>query len=144
MPIRVLFLCTGNSARSIIAEALLRQLGGGAFEAHSAGTHPKGVSPLTLRALAEAGIDAAGARSQHVDEYVDQRFDYVITVCDQAAEACPVFTGAAQRLHWSFPDPAAAQGGEAERLAAFRETVRGMRERVAEFVAEAKLAAETP
>ena len=92
-PIRVLFVCTGNSARSIMAEALLRQRGGAAFEVHSAGTEPKGVNPLTLRVLAEAGIDASCARSKSVDEFLGQPFDYVVTVCDQARQACPVFPG---------------------------------------------------
>ena len=105
-PIRVLFVCTGNSARSLMAEALLRHLGGGAFEVHSAGTEPKGVNPLTLQVLAEAGIDASWARSKSVSEYLGQRFDYVVTVCDQARQVCPVFPGVHQSLHWGYEDPA--------------------------------------
>ena len=92
-PIRVLFVCTGNSARSVMAEALLRQHGGDAFEVHSAGTDPMGVNPLTLRVLTEAGIDASWARSKSVDEFLSQPFDYVVTVCDQARQNCPVVPG---------------------------------------------------
>ncbi|MBI5285102.1 MAG: arsenate reductase ArsC [Chloroflexi bacterium] len=132
--IRVLFLCTGNSARSIIGAALLRQIGGDAFDVHSAGTAPKGINPCTVRVLAAAGIDASGERSKHVSEYDGQAFDYVITVCDDAAEQCPVFPGAPQRLHWSLPDPAAVTGADAGKLAAFERTLRDLRERVEAFV----------
>ena len=137
-PLRVLFLCTGNSARSVIAEALLGQAGGDAFDAHSAGTHPKGINPFTVRVLAEAGIDTAGFRSKDVAELAAQAFDYVITVCDDAAEECPVFPGLTQRLHWSFPDPAAVSGPDDVKLAAFRATVAGMRERIAAFLMDIK------
>src|SRR5205809_7672467 len=92
-PIRVLVVCTGNSARSLMAEALLRHHGGAAFEVHSAGTEPGGINPLTMRTLALAGIDASWARSKSVDEYLGQRFDYVVTVCGQARQSCPVFPG---------------------------------------------------
>ena len=119
-PIRVLFVCTGNSCRSIMAEALLRKHGGADFDVHSAGTHPKGLNPRTTRLLAEVGIDAPWARSKSVDEYIGQPFDYVITVCDNANESCPIFPGNTERIHWSFPDPAAIEGSETERLAAFR------------------------
>jgi arsenate reductase len=132
--VRVLFLCTGNSARSQIAEALLKDVGGPDFEVYSAGTRPKGVNPLTLRVLQERGLDTSGLRSKSLDEFTGQRFDYVVTVCDAAAEECPFFPGAARQLHWSFPDPAAVEGTEEERLTAFRETERGMRERVQDFV----------
>jgi arsenate reductase len=132
---RVLFLCTGNSARSLIAEALLRQLAPEVFDVTSAGTHPKGVNPYTLRVLREAGIDSAGLSSQGVERFTERQFDYVITVCDDAAEACPVFPGNAQRLHWSFPDPAAV-ADENERLAAFRRTLEGMRARIETFIAD--------
>jgi arsenate reductase len=132
---RVLVLCTGNSARSVIAEALLRECAGGAFEVQSAGTHPKGINPFTTRVLVEERIPLEGFRSKSVDEFAGQHFDYVITVCDSAAEECPVFPGAPVRLHWSFPDPAAVGGSEDEKLAAFRDTVRGMRGRVQQFVA---------
>ena len=136
-PIRVLFICTGNSARSQMAEALLRRLGGPAFEAYSAGTEPKGVHPLTLRVLGAAGIDAGGARSKSVSEFVEQSFDYVVTVCDQARESCPVFTGARVSLHWGFEDPAAATGTEEERLAVFERVLGEIAERVRAFVPDA-------
>jgi arsenate reductase (thioredoxin) len=118
-PIRVLFVCTGNSARSQMAEAILRQIGRGAFETFSAGTDPRGVNPLTVRALANAGIDVSGARSKSVTEFLGQSFDYVVTVCDRARETCPVFSGGAESLHWGFDDPADATGSESERLAVF-------------------------
>ena len=118
--IRVLFLCTGNSARSQMAEYLLRALGKDAFEVWSAGTLPVGVNPLTIEVLAEAGIDASGARSKSLDEFLGQSFDYVITVCDKAKDQCPVFPGDARRIHWGFEDPAAAEGTAEERLAVFR------------------------
>jgi len=136
--IRVLFLCTGNSARSIIGAALLEQIGGDAFDVHSAGTQPKGVNPYTLRVLAQAGVDASGERSKHVSEYESQSFDYVITVCDAAAEQCPLFPGAPARIHWSFTDPAALEGTDDEKLAAFRRTLREMQARVSTFVAVAR------
>ena len=132
--IRVLFVCTGNSARSVMAEALLRTRGGTAFEVNSAGTEPKGVNPLTVRVLAEAGIDASFARSKSVSEFLDQPFDYVVTVCDQARQACPVFPGGRERLHWDFEDPAAVQGSDDERIAAFRATLEGLRPKVDEFI----------
>ena len=119
-PIRVLIVCTHNSARSQMAEALLRHLGGDQFEVYSAGTEPGYVQPLAIKAMAEVGIDISQARSKHVNEFIDQTFDYVITVCDRARETCPVFPGEPQRIHWSFPDPAAVEGTEEERLRAFR------------------------
>lgn len=119
-PLRVLILCTGNSARSQMAEALLRLRGGKRFEVYSAGTEPKGLNPLSVEALAELGVDIAGARSKGVEEFLAQSFDYVITVCDHANETCPVFPGAARRLHWSFEDPAAATGSHDQKLALFR------------------------
>ena len=133
-PIRVLFVCTGNSARSVMAEALLRSKGGDRFEVHSAGTEPKGVNPLTLRALAEAGIDASWARSKSVTEYLGQRFDYVVTVCDQARQVCPVFPGVHQSLHWGYEDPAEATGPDEERLAVFRRVLILMGERINQFI----------
>lgn len=130
MPVSVLFVCTGNSARSQMAEALLGQLGGGRFEAASAGTHPKEVHPLTVRVLAEVGIDWSAAGSKSVEEFLGRPFDRVVTVCDQARESCPVFPGARATLHWSLEDPAAAPGSEEERLAVFR----GVRDEIAERV----------
>ena len=117
---RVLILCTGNSARPQIAEGLLRTLSGERFEIFSAGIKPSSINPLAIAAMNERGIDIRSQRSKHLNEYLDQPFDYVITVCDNAAETCPIFPGAARRIHWSFPDPAAVQGSESERLAAFR------------------------
>ncbi len=117
---RVLILCTGNSARSQMAEGLLRHLAGKQLEVVSAGSAPSHVNPLAIQVMRERGIDISHHRSKHVSEFADQPFDVVITVCDQAAETCPVFPGRAQRIHWSFPDPARAEGSEQERLAAFR------------------------
>ena len=133
-PIRVLFVCTGNSARSVMAEALLRRHGGPDFEVYSAGTEPKGINPLTLRTLEAAGIDASWARSKSVTEFLGQRFDYVITVCDQARQSCPVFPGVHESLHWGYEDPAAAEGTEEERLAVFRRVFIGLGERIQQFV----------
>jgi arsenate reductase len=131
--IRVLFVCTGNSARSVMAEALLRHHGGDAFEVYSAGTEPKGINPLTLRVLAEAGIDASRARSKSVDEFRGQSFDYVVTVCDQARQVCPVFPGVHESLHWGYEDPAEAQGSDEERLAVFRRVMIQLGERIRQF-----------
>ena len=136
--IEVLFVCTANSARSVIAEYLLNHLGSKDFHARSAGTAAQGIHELTVRALAEVGIDASGARSRQVDEYLGTPFDYVITVCDSAAEACPVFPGGGKRLHWSFADPAAVTGTEELRLEAFRATVRAMRDRIEELMHAAR------
>ena len=136
MATRVLFVCTGNSARSQIAEALLRERGGEAFEARSAGSDPAGLHPLTARVLAEDGIDAGGAESTHVDACAGEAWDYVVTVCDRAREACPAFPHAGEQRHWSLDDPAAAGGGEAERMAAFRATRDEVRARIDAFVRE--------
>jgi arsenate reductase len=132
-PIRVLFVCTGNSARSVMAEALLRHHGGDRFEVYSAGTVPKGMNPLTLKVLAEAGIDASWARSKSVNEFLGQSFDYVVTVCDQARQVCPVFPGVHESLHWGYEDPAEAMGTEEERLAVFRRVFIQIGERVRQF-----------
>ena len=133
-PIRVLFVCTGNSARSVMAEAHLRQHGGPAFAVHSAGTDPRGINPLTLKVLAETGIDASWARSKSVTEFLGQSFDVVITVCDEARQVCPVFPGAASTLHWGCEDPAAATGTNEERLAVFRRVFIQLGERVRHFI----------
>lgn len=127
---RVLFLCTHNSARSQMAEALLRHMAGRRCEAYSAGTEATYVRPLAVRVMAELGIDIAGQHSKTLDRFRAERFDVVITVCDQANEACPVFPGAASRLHWSFPDPARATGSEGEQLAAYRVVRDAIRDRV--------------
>jgi arsenate reductase len=136
--IRVLVICTGNSARSVMAEALIRKYGGSDFEVHSAGTEPKGINPLTERVLDEAGIDHSWARSKSVNEFLGQHFDYVITVCDQARQACPVFPGVHETLHWGYEDPAAVEGTEEERLRAFRSTLTMMAGRIQSFIALAK------
>ncbi len=133
-PIRVLFVCTGNSCRSIMAEALLRRHGGPDFDVHSAGTDPKGLNPRTMRLLADAGIDASWARSKSVDEYLGQPFDYVITVCDQARQVCPVFPGAQESLHWGYEDPAEATGTEDEIMAVYRRTYTLIGERINQFI----------
>lgn len=117
---RVLILCTGNSARSQMAEGLLRHDAGERFEVESAGTKPSFVRPEAIAVLRELGIDISHHRSKHVDEFAGQDFDYVITVCDNARESCPVYFGKAQKLHRDFEDPAALVGSEEERLAAFR------------------------
>lgn len=118
-PSRVLVVCTHNSARSQMAEALLRWLGGPRFEVQSAGTAPTRDNPHAIAAMATLGLDITAARSKHVDEFVGQSFDYVITVCDDAQEQCPVSPGDTQRIHWSFPDPSAVQGTAEERQHAF-------------------------
>ncbi len=137
-PIRVLFVCTGNSARSQISEALLGRLGGDDFEVRSAGTEPGGVNPYTVRALAEVGIDWSGARSKSVTEFVGQPWDYVITVCDRARQTCPVFPGEHESLHWGLDDPAAIEGTDAEKLEAFRRTVMEVTVRLRPFVEVAR------
>ena len=136
--IRVLVVCTGNSARSILAEALLRHHGGADFEVHSAGTEPKGINPLTERVLDEARLDHSWARSKSVSEYLGQTFDYVITVCDPARQTCPVFPGVHETLHWGYEDPAAVEGAEEKRLAAFRSTLTLMASRIQTFITLAK------
>jgi arsenate reductase len=133
-PLRVLFVCTGNSARSIMAEVLLRRHGGADFEVFSAGTEPRGVNPLTVRVLEEAGLPTEGLHSQSVRDFLGQEFDYVVTVCDQAREACPVFPGSHRSLHWGYDDPAAATGTEEERVAAFRTVFTQLGSRIALFV----------
>jgi len=117
---RVLILCTGNSARSQMAEGLLRHDAGDRFTVESAGTKPGVVRPEAIMVMTEVGIDITSHRSKHVDEFADQHFDYVLTVCDNAKESCPVFFGKATRLHHSFNDPAAVEGSEEKRLAAVR------------------------
>lgn len=131
---RVLFLCVGNSARSQIAEAFLRHQAGDRYEAHSAGSAPKGLHPLTVKVMAEAGIDLSGAASTHLEAYLGQPFERVVTTCAEAEEACPVWPGAGV-LHWRFDDPAAAPGSEAERLEAFRRVRDQIRKRVNDFLA---------
>jgi protein-tyrosine-phosphatase/DNA-binding transcriptional ArsR family regulator len=116
-PVRILFLCTHNSARSQIAEALARQLGGGQVEAFSAGNQPTHLHPMTVETLHEIGIDPQGHTSKLMDQFVDQEFDYVITVCDRARESCPTFPGDPVQIHWSFLDPAAIDDEGTQRQA---------------------------
>lgn len=132
--IRVLFVCTGNSARSILAEALLRHVGRSAFSVISAGTHPSGVHPLAVRVLVESGVSVEGLRSKSIADLADESFDYVITLCDDARAICPVFPGADQSLHWGYPDPSIVTGTDAERLAAFQRVAVLLAERVRQFV----------
>ena len=133
---RVLFLCTHNSARSQMAEALLRALAGEKFETFSAGTEKTRVHPLAIEAMSELGVDMSSHRSKTLDEYTGSTFGYVITVCDRANESCPIFPGGAKRIHWSFDDPSAATGNDEQRLAAFRKIRDEIRDRLVVFVAE--------
>jgi arsenate reductase len=116
----VLFLCTGNSARSQMAEGLLRHMARDRFEVASAGVSPRKVKPEAIEVMREIGVDISQQRSKAVDDFVGREFDYVITVCDNANEQCPVFPGNTKRIHWSFDDPAAVEGDELARLAVFR------------------------
>ena len=134
MKTRVLILCTGNSARSQMAEGLLRHMAGDRMEVHSAGTRPGSVRPEAIAVMAELGIDIRGHWSKHVDDFAGQPFDYVITVCDHAKESCPVFPVETHRIHWSFEDPAAATGDEPHRLAEFRRIRDQIAHRLTEFV----------
>jgi arsenate reductase len=130
---KVLIVCTGNSARSQIAEGLLRSLGGKKFAGESAGVAPSFVRPEAIEVMREIGIDISSHRSKSLDEFSGQSFDYVITVCDNAKQTCPVFP-AAQRIHWSLPDPAECAGNEETRLRCFRETRDELRRLLTEFV----------
>jgi arsenate reductase len=127
---RILVLCTANSARSQMAEGLMRAAWGDRFEIFSAGTRPGFVRPEAIEVLAELGIDISGHRSKPVDEFLGQEFAYVFTVCDSARDACPVFPGGGERIHWSLEDPAAAEGSAAER----RDAVRRVRNQLAEKI----------
>jgi len=132
---RVLFLCTGNSCRSQMAEGWLRHLGNDRCEALSAGTQPQGVSPLALRVMAEAGVDLSGHRSKSVDEFLEQDLHLLVTVCGGAKEACPVFLGKVrERRHWPFDDPAEARGSEEEVLTVFRRVRDEIRARIEVFL----------
>lgn len=130
---RILVLCTGNSARSQMGEGLFRQEGRGAYQVDSAGTQPSHVRPEAIAAMKEIGIDISAHRSKSVSEFEGQLFDYVVTVCDNARDNCPVFPGSAQRIHWSLEDPAAVQGTEQERMDAFRRIRDQLHERVKAF-----------
>ncbi len=130
---RILVLCTGNSARSQMAEGLLRRRIGDRYEIFSAGTKPASVRPEAIDVMREIEIDISAHRSKPVDEFAGQEFKYVITVCDSAKESCPVFPGKTERIHWSFEDPAAAQGSEEKRQAAFRRIRDQIAERIEVF-----------
>ncbi len=138
MKTRVLFVCTGNSCRSQMAEGWLSYLAGDRFAAASAGTKPGGLNETAVQVMAERGIDISGQRSKSVNEFVQQSFDYVITVCDNAKESCPVFPGGSHRLHWGFADPAAAQGTNDERLAVFRNVRDEIEQRIRRLLGEAE------
>ena len=129
-PIRVLFLCTGNSARSQMAEGILRKLGGERYEGHSAGTEPRTLHPLAVQSMTEAGIDIAGQQSKSLDRYLGQPFDYIITVCDRARDNCPTFPGDSRRIHWSFDDPAAVYGTEVQQMKEFNRIRHEISERI--------------
>lgn len=134
---RVLILCTGNSARSQMAEGLLRHDAGDTFAVESAGTKPGTVRPEAISAMSELGIDISGHRSKHVEEFDGQQFDYVITVCDNGKESCPVFMGAVKRLHHSFDDPPPqTEGSDDKRMAIFRRVRDELRDYLKAFAAE--------
>jgi len=135
---RVLILCTGNSARSQMAEGLLRHDGGDAFVVESAGLEPSFVRPEAIEAMREIGIDISGQHSKSLEKFIGQPFDYVITVCDNANQNCPIFSGAKRRIHWSVEDPASVGGTEETRLKAFRIARDDLRERLSKFIESAK------
>jgi protein-tyrosine-phosphatase/DNA-binding transcriptional ArsR family regulator len=129
-PSRVLFLCTGNSARSQMAEAILRRVGGSRIEAASAGSRPKDVHPIAVRVMRERGIDMSGARPKHLGEFAEQRFDYVISLCDRVREVCPDFPGTPAVVHWSMPDPAAEAAAKQDSYPAFVRTADELNTRI--------------
>lgn len=133
---RILVLCTGNSARSQMAEGLLRHEAGAGHQVFSAGTKPSSVRPEAIKVMSELGIDISGHRSKSIEVFAGQAFDYVITVCDNARDNCPVFPGGTIRLHWSLEDPAAVEGSEGERLAAFRRIRDQLHHGITAFVTE--------
>lgn len=131
---RVLFLCTHNSARSQMAEGFLRSMAGDRFEAGSAGTEKTSVNPLAIRAMAELGIDIGSHTSKRYEDVTEPPWDYIVTVCDDANERCPLVPGSVKRLHWSFDDPSRATGDEAQRLAVFRRVRDQIQERLASWL----------
>ena len=135
---RILFLCTRNRCRSQMAEAIINHDLGTAFEAFSAGTNPSEVHPFVPVVLAEIGIDHAGARSKHMDEFADIDFDYVISLCDKANASCPVYFGKTRRTHIGFDDPDAAEGTDAERLEVFRRVRDEIRHAVEAYLAQSE------
>ena len=133
---RVLFICTHNSARSQMAEGLINHDLAGKVQAFSAGTEPSSVHPLAVTVMKEVGIDISRHRSKSIDEFADEKFDFVITLCDHAAESCPIFFGGVQRIHMGFPNPAAVSGSHEEKLTAFRKVRDQIREEVADFLSK--------
>lgn len=131
---QVLFLCTGNSCRSQIAEGFLRHMAGDKFEVFSAGVKPTQVNPLAIKVMAEAGVDISKHRSKSAMDFIGQQFDYVITVCDNAKQTCPVFPGKYQKIHWSLEDPALAQGTEEEKIKIFRKIRDQIKENILNFL----------
>ncbi|MBI4463091.1 MAG: arsenate reductase ArsC [Acidobacteria bacterium] len=136
LPAKVLFVCTGNSCRSQMAEGLLRHLAGRFIEVASAGTNPKPIHPDAIRCMQEIGIDISTQRSKSLEPFLGQSFDYVITVCDRAKQSCPVLPGAAETLHWSLPDPAEARGTDEERMTGFRQVREDLASRIRQLVQE--------
>lgn len=132
--LKILILCTGNSARSQMAEGLLRNMAGDRIDVASAGVAPTHVRPEAIEAMKDIGIDISNQRSKSIDEFITQPFDYVITVCDNANQQCPMFAGASRRIHWSIDDPAAVAGDDETRLEAFREARNVLRERLDKFI----------
>jgi len=131
---KVLFLCTGNSARSQMAEGLLRHLAGDKFDVFSAGVNPAQVNPLAIKVMSEIGIDISHHRSKSAMEFIGQKFNYVITVCDNARQTCPVFPGEYEKIHWDIEDPAEARGNEEERLSIFRKIRDKIKENILSFL----------
>ena len=131
---KILFLCTGNSCRSQMGEGFMRHMAGNKFEVFSAGVEPTQVNPYAIKVMAEAGIDISSHQSKSVDEFLEQEFDYVITVCNHAKQICPVFPGQYERIHWDIEDPADAKGSEQEKLAFFRKIRDEIKEKCLEFL----------
>jgi arsenate reductase len=139
MPVkRVLFICTHNSARSQMAEGLINHDLAGKVQAFSAGMEPSSVNPLAIAVMMELGIDISGHRSKSLDEFVNEKFDFVITLCDHAAESCPIFFGGVQRIHMGLPNPTAISGSGEERLMAFRKVRDQIRTQLVEFLSDPK------
>ena len=131
---RVLFLCTGNSCRSQMAEGFLRHMAGDRFEVFSAGVKPTQVNPLAIKVMAEVDVDISKHRSKSAMEFIGQQFDYMITVCDNAKQTCPIFPGGYEKIHWDLKDPAEAQGSETERMVVFREIRNEIRQKIEEWI----------
>jgi arsenate reductase len=142
MKSKVLFLCTGNSARSQMAEGFLREFAGTEYEVFSAGTNPVGLNPLAVEAMREVGIDISRQSSKSVQEFLGASVPFVITVCDRARESCPIFPGALQSIHWSFEDPAEAEGSKEEKLEAFRRVRDQIADRIRDQFLKAPLASQ--